>query len=261
MTEAIPELYRHDQFVARRQVFRLFGAGFTISTLDGRPLASSEQKAFRFKEDIRVVDGAGGGPEILQIKADRIIDFSAAYRVTDSQTGEAIGTIRRKGWTSMFRDSWEILDPSGIVRGRVTEDGGWKAAARRLVELASLLFPETLHIEVEGWIVGTMRQNFNPFVQKYFVDLTHDADGILPRQLAVATVILLLAVEGRQGWIVQPANGRPRPSPRPSPKGRGRQVPPRERVARPGEVPSEDSGSGSAFEIVPGSHSSFLKTS
>ena len=198
MTEAIPELYRHDRFIARRQVFRLFGGGFTLSSLDGRLLASSEQKAFRLREDIRVMDGSTGGAEILHIKADRILDFSAAYRVTDPRTGETIGTLRRKGWTSMFRDSWEILDASGIARGRVTEDSGWKAAARRMVELAALLLPETFHIEVEGRIVGTMRQNFNPIVQKYFVDLTHDADAILPRQLAVATVILLLAVEGRQ---------------------------------------------------------------
>jgi hypothetical protein len=199
MSLATPELYRHDQFVARRQVFRLLGAGFTILTPDGRPLASSEQKAFRLKEDIRVVDGMAGGQEILHIKADRIIDFGAAYRVTDSRTGDPIGTLRRKGWTSLFRDSWEILDESGVVRGRVIEDSGWKAAIRRLHDYASLLLPQTFHLEVGGQVVGTMRQNFNPFVHKFFVDLSLDTGGVLPRPLAVATVILLLAIEGRQG--------------------------------------------------------------
>ena len=128
MTVATPEIYRHDQFVARRQVFRLFGAGFTIMTLDGKPLVASEQAAFRLREDIRVNDSSNGGTEILRIKADRIIDFSAAYQVTDSQTGEHLGTFRRKGWSSLFRDSWEILDASGIVRGKITEDSPWKAA-------------------------------------------------------------------------------------------------------------------------------------
>ena len=198
MSVALPELYRHDHFLARRQVFRLLGAGFTITTLDGRPLAGSEQKAFRLKEDIRVHEGTVGGAELLRINADRIVDFSAAYQVTDSQTGEHIGMLRRKGWSSMFRDSWEILDASGVVRGRVTEDSAWKAAVRRLVDAASLFLPQTFHIEVDGRIVGTMTQNFNIFVQKFHVDLTHDADGVLPRPLAVATVILLLAIEGRQ---------------------------------------------------------------
>lgn len=198
MTVATPEIYRHDQFIARRKVFRIFGAGFTLTTLDGRLLAASEQKAFKLKEDIRVNDGSSEGSEILRIKADRVIDFSACYRVTDSRTDEPIGSLRRKGWSSLFRDSWEILDANGVVRGKVTEDSPWKAAVRRFVELSSLFLPQTFHIEVDGRIVGTMAQNFNPFVRKFAVDLTHDDEGILPRPLALATVILLLAIEGRQ---------------------------------------------------------------
>jgi hypothetical protein len=198
MSIASPEIYRHDRFMARRQVFRLFGAGFTLMAMDGRLLAASEQKAFKLKEDIRVNDGTPGGAELWQIKADRVIDFSAAYQVTDSQTGEHIGTLRRKGWSSLFRDSWEILDSSGIIRGKVMEDSAWKAAIRRFIEVATLFLPQTFLIEVEGQVVGTMRQNFNIFVQKFEVDLTHDVEGLLPRPLAVATVILLLAIEGRQ---------------------------------------------------------------
>jgi len=198
MSATIPEIYRHDQFLARRQVFRMFGAGFTLHALDGRVLASSQQKAFRLKEDIRVLDGEAGGSEILAIKADRIVDFSAAYRVEDSTTGDHVGSLRRKGWSSMFRDSWEILDSGGVVRGRVTEDSGWKALVRRVHDVAAMLMPQTFHIEVGGQVIGTMAQNFNPFVQKYSVDLSGDTDGLLPRPLAVATVILLLAVEGRQ---------------------------------------------------------------
>jgi len=123
-----PEIYQVDQFTARRKVFKLFGAGFTLLSLDGRVLAASAQKGFRLKEDIRVHEGADDGPELLTIQADRIIDFSAAYRVVDSISGEVIGSLRRKGWSSMFRDSWEILDAEGVVRGKVSEDSGWKAA-------------------------------------------------------------------------------------------------------------------------------------
>ena len=197
MPDTIPEIYRVDRFLARRQVFRLFGAGFSLHSADGRVLASSQQKAFRLKEDIRVHEGESGA-EILAIKANKVLDFSAAYQVEDSRTGEPIGSLRRKGWSSMFRDSWEILDPSGIVRGKVTEDSGWKAMVRRMHEVAAALMPQTYHIEVGGQVVGTMAQNFNPFVQKYTVDLSADTDAILPRPLAVATVILLLAIEGRQ---------------------------------------------------------------
>jgi hypothetical protein len=199
MSVAMPEVYRNDRFIARRQVFRFFGAGFTIMGLDGAPLAASEQKAFKLKEDIRVHEGTASGPEILQIKADRIVDFGAAYKVTDSQTGEVVGTLRRKGWSSLFRDSWEILDAEGIIRGKVTEDSPWKAAIRRTMELAAMLLPQGFQIEIDGQVVATMKQNFNPFVHKFDVDLTLDTEGMLPRPLALATVILLLAIEGRQG--------------------------------------------------------------
>ena len=193
-----PEIYQLDRFIARRKVFKLFGGGFTLLAPDGRVLAVSHQKAFRLKEDIRVHEGSDGGPELLTIKANAILDFSAAYQVVDSASGEVIGSLRRKGWSSMFRDSWEILDADNIVRGRVVEDSGWKAMARRLHEYVSFVLPQAFMLEVEGRVVGTMKQNFNPFVQKFDVDLSEDADGVLPRPLAVATVILLLAIEGRQ---------------------------------------------------------------
>ena len=198
MSVGMPEIYQLDHFTARRKVFKLLGAGFTLLTPDGRVLAACEQKAFRLKEDIRVNDGSDAGTEILNIKASKVLDFSAAYQVTDSTTGEVVGSLRRKGWTSLFRDSWEILDADGVLRGKVVEDSGWKALIRRSNELVAMLLPQAFHIEVEGQTVGIMKQHFNPFVQKFDVDLSLDASGLLPRPLAVATVILLLAIEGRQ---------------------------------------------------------------
>jgi len=198
VTATSSELYQHDQFLAQRQMFKLLGAAFFLKTLDGRLLAYSRQKAFKLREDIRVYADESQTVELLYIQADRIVDFSAAYRVHDSSTGEHIGSLRRKGWSSIFRDAWELLDAEGNLRGRVVEDSQWKALLRRAVDLAALFLPQTFLIEVEGQTVGTMRQNFMGFPPKFTIDLSHDHAGLLPRPLAVATVILLLAVEGRQ---------------------------------------------------------------
>jgi hypothetical protein len=105
----------------------------------------------------------------------------------------------RKGWSSLFRDAWEILDPEGAVRGRVMEDSGWKAMLRRTLDWASIFLPQTYLIDVDGHSVATMRQNFLGIPPKFHVDLSEDRNGLLPRPLAIATVILLLAIEGRQG--------------------------------------------------------------
>ena len=166
--------------------------------MDGRLLAYSRQKAFKLREDIRVFADEAQTVELLNIQADSIIDFSAAYTVIDSQTGEHVGSLRRKGWSSLLRDSWELLDPEGIVRGRVIEDSAWKALCagpRR----GQLFLPQAFLIQVEGRTVATMKQNLLGIPPKFTIDLSPDTGGLLPRPLAVATVILLLAIEGRQG--------------------------------------------------------------
>jgi uncharacterized protein YxjI len=198
MDTTIPELYLHDRFVARKQLFKVFGAAFHLYAEDGRLLAYSKQKAFKLKEDIRVYADEAQTDEILYIQADRVIDFSASYTVIDSRTGEHVGTLRRKGWSSLFRDSWEILDAGGVLRGKVLEDSSWKALLRRAVDWAGLFLPQTFVLEVDGELVATMKQNFLAIPPKFFVDLGEDSDDRLPRPLAVAAVILLLAIEGRQ---------------------------------------------------------------
>jgi hypothetical protein len=198
VSSTIAELYQHDHFQARRQLFKLVGAAFRLETVDGRLLAYSRQKAFKLREDIRVFADEAQTVELLHIQADRIVDFSAAYTVIDSQTGEHVGSLRRKGWSSLFRDSWELLDPEGNVRGHVIEDSGIKALVRRFVDLAALFLPQTFLLQVDGETVATMRQNFMGIPPKFTVDLSRDVERKLPRPLAVAAVILLLAIEGRQ---------------------------------------------------------------
>src|SRR4051794_17307527 len=148
MSTTLPELYQHDQMEARRQIFKPMGAAFRLLTTDGQLLAYSEQKAFKLKEDIRVYSDEEQTDELLHIAADRVIDFSASYKVRDAKTGEVYGTLRRKGWSSMLRDSWEILDAAGNVRGKVLEDSGWKAMIRRLIDYASLFMPQMFLIQV-----------------------------------------------------------------------------------------------------------------
>lgn len=196
-TTSIPELYQHNQFEACKKFFKLLGASFHLRTADGRLLAFSKQKAFKLKEDIRVYADEEMTTELLTIKADRIIDFSAAYTVVDATTGEVVGSLRRKGFSSLFRDSWEILDPSGVVRGRVIEESQFKALVRRFIDMASVLLPQTFLVQVGEKTVATMRQTHNIFAPKFHVDLSQD-DGSLPRPLAIAAVVLLLAIEGRQ---------------------------------------------------------------
>lgn len=195
---ATAELYRHDHLYGRKKFLTLTGASIHLRAPDGRLLAFSRQKAFRLKEDIRVFTDEEMTDPLLNIQAQSIIDFGASYRVTDARTGELYGSLRRKGFSSMLRDHWEILDPAGAVRGQVREDSAWKAIVRRLNDFVALLLPQAYDVIIDGKVVATMRQDYNVFAPKIHIDLSGDGGG-LPRPLAVATVILLLAIEGKQG--------------------------------------------------------------
>lgn len=196
MTMQPDRVFALDRYIARRKVFKIFGGAFSIhdpETFD--VLAYCRQRAFKLREDIRVFSDDTCSEEILLIRARQVIDFSAAYDVTMPGTGEVVGTLRRRGFSSILRDRWQILDADGELRGEIAEDSMALALVRRFL---SNLVPQRFHVEMDGLEVGRMKQFFNPFVLKVEVDLRVDAERVLDRRLALAAVILLLAIEGRQ---------------------------------------------------------------
>ena len=134
--------------------------------------------------------------ELLAIHARKVLDISATYDVTDSRTGERVGAIQRKGMRSLLRDEWILRDAADQEIGLVREDSMGLALLRRFL---TNLVPQRFDIQVMGQKVATVRQNFNPFVLKLTVDFTLDPTGLLDRRLGLAAVLLLCAVEGRQG--------------------------------------------------------------
>ncbi len=184
-----------DKYVAKRDVFAIGGA-FRIMDEGGNLLLYSRQKLFKLKEDIRVFDNTDMKREILNIKARQIIDFSAAYDVIDSQTQEKVGALRRRGFKSMFRDSWEILEKNDNLFAAVKEDNPVLALLRRWF---LNIIPQTYIIEsATGQPLGTIKQKFNLFIHKFDIDFSIDQGKVLDRRLGIAAVILLLAIEGRQ---------------------------------------------------------------
>src|SRR5512139_499730 len=102
-------VFQQNQYLLHRQVFALTGK-FRVYDPTENLVLFSEQKMFRLREDIRVYSDESKAQEVLIIKARQIIDFSAAYDVIDALSGQKAGALRRKGWRSLLRDEWEILD-------------------------------------------------------------------------------------------------------------------------------------------------------
>lgn len=190
------ERFNAQRYLLVRQFFKLFGANFRVYDDSNRLVLFSHQKAFRLKEDIRIYADESKTNEILHIQARNIIDFSAAYDVFFTPTGEKVGALKRKGWRSLMRDEWILMDANDNEIGRIHEDSAAWALVRRFL---SNLVPQHFYVEVAGRRVLELDQRFNPLIYKMDIYYLPAADGVLDKRLGIAAAVLIAAIEERQG--------------------------------------------------------------
>jgi hypothetical protein len=187
--------FQYDRYLLKRQVLALTGK-FRFYNPGGVLVMFSEQKMFKLKEDIRVFADETKTQELLQIQARQIVDFSAAYDVIDSTTGDKVGVLRRKGFRSLLRDEWEVLDAGDQPLGILFEDSLGLALLRRF--LLGTFLPQNYDLTIEGQRVADLRQRFNLFRYELDLDFSMDMAQQLDRRLGLAAGILLAAIEGKQ---------------------------------------------------------------
>jgi hypothetical protein len=191
-----------DVFVARRNFFNFFGISCRILTLEGLALFFIRLKAFKLREQIGVFRDEARTLQTLGIQARSILDFGATYDVTDVATGQRVGSLRRKALKSVLKDEWEILDAYEQVMGRVCEDSWLMAILRRFL---SNLIPQSYTYywgpqgEEAAQSFGEIRGTWNPFIVGFTVDLTRDPGHRFDRRLALASAVMLMTIEGKQG--------------------------------------------------------------
>lgn len=103
-----------------------------IRDREGQLIGYVKQKLLKLKEDINVFADEGQTQHLFNIKADRILDFSANYRFT-SANGQPIGSIRRRGMRSIFRANYEIFDTGGNQVMAIHEENAWIKVANALI--------------------------------------------------------------------------------------------------------------------------------
>jgi len=139
--------------------FRLISLGPQINVVDAgaRSVAYVKQKAFRLKEDVEVHTDESRRTPLWRIKADRIIDWSAAYRITDA-SGALLGTLRRKGGRSLWRATYVITDPNDQPIGGIHEKDPWTKVLDGLLSLVPIVG------DLTGYVASTFARGV-PYVQ------------------------------------------------------------------------------------------------
>jgi len=192
--QEIHPAFRHDQYLFRKKVLKLFGGAFHVYDKNGGLIFYSKQKAFKLREDFRVYSDERQAEELLTIKTPQILDLGATYNVQDPTAGEAIGAIRRKALKSIVKDEWVFLSTEGQEIGKLTETSIVGALLSRFINL----IPQTYVItSADGRSLAEIRQHFNPFVLKYTMTINEPQPSI-DRRLLVSAGIMLAGIEGRQ---------------------------------------------------------------
>ena len=191
--------FGHQNYVITKKLLQAFGGTFYLYDSGENLVLWASQKAFKLKEDFRIYSDENKSQELLRVGARSILDFSAAYDVFDSATGQKIGAFKRQGLKSSFvQDTWTLMDWNDAEIGVCQEDSAVMGLIRRHVEHASWLMPQRYDITVGGQQIATFQQNRNPFSSRMEIrfNLPNPA---YDRRLILALAMLLEAIEGKQG--------------------------------------------------------------
>lgn len=141
--------------------FKILALAPQVSVVDasGNMVCYVQQKLFKFKEHISVFRDNTKQQIFCEIKADRIIDFSAFYQFTDAN-GSVLGGIRRKGWRSIWKAHYEIVNEHNELIMTLHEEN----------PVAKMMDSLVGEVPVVGLFTGYM---FNP---KYLVTHTSGQD-------------------------------------------------------------------------------------
>ncbi len=121
------------------------------------------QKVLKLKEDVRIFSDSSKSQEVFRINADRVIDFSANYHFTDSQTETPLGSVKHKGMRSIWNATYLVFDASGQQTHKITEDNPWV----KVLDAAADAIP------VVSWFTGYI---FHPSYTVYRAD---DDQGVM----------------------------------------------------------------------------------
>ena len=124
-----------------------------IRDANGNLIGYVKQKLFKLKEDINIYTDENQTQIRYNIKADRVLDFSARYNFSDSR-GTHLGAIKRQGMRSLWKAQYDIFDAADRQIMQINEEKGWVKLVDALVGEVPILGMFTGYIFNPAYIVS-----------------------------------------------------------------------------------------------------------
>lgn len=162
------------------RVYRVYGPGGDLA-------AFVEQPWFRFRTELVMYADEAQLQPILVLKNRRFAALNMEHDLFDAATGQRLGVIRTRGWRSLWRDTWDILDADERPAGQILEDGAW--FWRRILRF----LPGRHHIDLGGREVARIVQRFHFFRREFELWILPVEDPIEPRFAIACALIAMMA--------------------------------------------------------------------
>ena len=178
---------------------------FTATDAAGNTIAYVRQKMFKLKEDISIYNDESRSKVNFKIKADKWIDFSAAYSITD-ENGKEIGKVARKGWASIWKAKYELIDQHQQLQYLIREENAWvKVFDAILGEIPILSFftgylfnPTYKVINNREEIIVRLKKQPSFFGRKFEIEKLKTTDTDDDQRIILGLMMMIL-LERRKG--------------------------------------------------------------
>jgi hypothetical protein len=183
-----------------------FASQATMTDATGRTVLYTKQKILKFREHVEIFTDATRTVRLADIRANKIIDWSARYTATDGN-GREIGSVGRRGWRSMWRAHYEAFNPGDNTPDFSIreENAGAKVADAFLSEvpilglLSGYLFhPRYLAARSDGTPAMRLTKEAAFFEGRFRIDKLGDLSPREEMNLLLSYLMLVL-LERRRG--------------------------------------------------------------
>ena len=186
--------------------FKILALAPQIKVTDdaGNTVCYVKQKMFKLKEAVNVFRDQTQQQLLCEIKADRIIDWSANYHFYDT-SGETFGSVRRKGVRSIWKAHYEVFDEDGNHESTISELNPMAKVADSflgelpIVGLSSgyLFHPKYELVDTSNVPRMTLTKQAAMWEGKFIVEKKHDYDDVAELRDLMAFMMMSLLERAR----------------------------------------------------------------
>ena len=176
-----------------------FSNDFLAFDANGNTVAYVRQKMLTIFEAVQVYSADSRSESNYTIRANKWLDFSATYTFTN-KTGMEIGRIVRKGWASLWKSHYEIMDERQQQDLLVREENPWaKVFDSILGEIPGLgmltgymFHPSYIVTRPDGTQVVRLKKEPSFFGRKFTIDKLATFESGEEERILLGLMMLIL---------------------------------------------------------------------